>query len=190
MSLLVETGYVCDSTLLLPYQLPPGGCCDLLRLPERSLICSCGLGPTLHARGCLARGVFFAGHLAPVHRNSEGYLWEKRLAVTQIVSDRFNLGVCVSVIFGEGGCCGVSQYVVCIIYIYGVRIVGTGLHALWLPHVCLYMIRFDMWRAVDMLYMYTVGCGCLHSSSFHYTFKRLSYGNLSFWPRHVLVSHV
>ena len=82
----------------------------------------------------MARGVFLAGHLAPVHSNSKGYLWENRLTVTQTVSDRFNLGVCVSIFFGEGGCCGVSQYVVCIIYIDGVRIIGTGLHALW--HVC------------------------------------------------------
>ena len=125
---------MCDRTLLLPYQLPPRGCCDL-RLPESPLICSCGLGPTLHARGCLARGVSFAGHLAPagtaVHSNSKGYLWEKRLAVTQTVSDKSNLGVCVSMFFGEGG---VLWGLSCIIYIDGVRIIGTGLHALW--HLC------------------------------------------------------
>ena len=50
--------------------------------PNNSLICGCGLAPTLHARGCLARGVLFAGHPVQLHNGFQGWLWEKQFAMT------------------------------------------------------------------------------------------------------------
>ena len=50
--------------------------------PNNSLICRCGLAPTLHARGCLARGVLFAGHPVRIHNGFQGWLWKKQFSIT------------------------------------------------------------------------------------------------------------
>ena len=51
--------------------------------PKSSPICRCGLASTLHARGCLARGVFFAARLVRFHGGFEGWLWEQHFTMTQ-----------------------------------------------------------------------------------------------------------
>lgn len=99
--------------------------------------------PTLHARGCLARGVFFAGHPAQLHNGFEGCLWERQFTMTQTgpvdMSDRV--------------CCGVYSYL-----LPGGGVCTVGFHSF--PLTFIYLLLLYFCYTAPLHYLYSRGVDC------------------------------
>lgn len=110
---------------------------------KSSLICRCGLAPTLHARGCLAKGVFFAGHPVRFHSGFEGWLWERQFIVThtgpQNMLDTVCCGVRIYLLPVVGGGVGGASSDLVLVHHYTIFIIHAdtcGLLDLELMHLC------------------------------------------------------